>query len=322
MHAFHNILVIANGSPADKAALVDAFTIARKSSGKLTVVVEYPELPERLTNYTTAFEKAVIDPLQQHIENLMQKYQVQLDYTLVAEHGRGRAIRYIRRMLKNKHDILVKAAASRKDGTGLLALDMELLRKCPLPVMLCRPNQRSRERLHNRTGTLKTIAVAVDATYDDREQIALSHQLLNLTQRIAKQMVAEVHVISCWDYEHEHWLRNNGLARMPQVDINQAVLDAETHNLQSLETLMAHSKLSHCHMHHLRGSPEHIIPKTVKHIKTDLLVMGTIARTGIAGFFIGNTAENILQNVNTSLLTIKPLNFKSPVNIEPATKKR
>jgi nucleotide-binding universal stress UspA family protein len=45
----------------------------------------------------------------------------------------------------------------------------------------------------------------------------------------------------------------------------------------------------------------------------DILVMGTVARTGIAGFIIGNTAENILQTVTCSLLARKPNGFISPV---------
>ena len=44
-----------------------------------------------------------------------------------------------------------------------------------------------------------------------------------------------------------------------------------------------------------------------------LLVMGTLCRTGIPGFFIGNTAETILNQVDCSVLTVKPKGFVSPV---------
>ena len=45
----------------------------------------------------------------------------------------------------------------------------------------------------------------------------------------------------------------------------------------------------------------------------DLIVMGTVGRTGISGFLIGNTAEKILNTVDCSVLTLKPEGFKSPV---------
>ena len=45
----------------------------------------------------------------------------------------------------------------------------------------------------------------------------------------------------------------------------------------------------------------------------DLLVMGTVCRTGIAGFLIGNTAEEVLNQVDCSVLTRKLEGFVTPV---------
>jgi universal stress protein E len=56
------------------------------------------------------------------------------------------------------------------------------------------------------------------------------------------------------------------------------------------------------------------IVKSVKKNNIDLLIMGTLCRTGIEGFFIGNTAEKILNEVSCSLLALKPQGFKSPVS--------
>jgi len=44
-----------------------------------------------------------------------------------------------------------------------------------------------------------------------------------------------------------------------------------------------------------------------------LLVMGSVVRTGIAGYVIGNTAESLLGRVDCSVLAIKPEGFVSPV---------
>jgi nucleotide-binding universal stress UspA family protein len=62
------------------------------------------------------------------------------------------------------------------------------------------------------------------------------------------------------------------------------------------------------------------VPKTIvelaKSEAIDLLVMGTVCRTGIAGFIIGNTAEKVLSVVNCSVLTVKPEGFVTPVTLE------
>lgn len=63
----------------------------------------------------------------------------------------------------------------------------------------------------------------------------------------------------------------------------------------------------------LKGEPEDLIPATITDTKIDILIMGTVARTGISGFIIGNTAENILQKIDCSLLALKPQGFVSPV---------
>ncbi|MFU8769020.1 MAG: universal stress protein [Desulfotignum sp.] len=45
----------------------------------------------------------------------------------------------------------------------------------------------------------------------------------------------------------------------------------------------------------------------------DLVVMGTIARTGVSGLFIGNTAEAVFHQLQCSILAVKPPGFESPV---------
>jgi Universal stress protein family len=48
----------------------------------------------------------------------------------------------------------------------------------------------------------------------------------------------------------------------------------------------------------------------------DLLVMGTVARTGLAGFIVGNTAERLLQRLVCSALWVKPDGFFTPIRLE------
>lgn len=53
-----------------------------------------------------------------------------------------------------------------------------------------------------------------------------------------------------------------------------------------------------------------------KRIEADLVVMGTVARTGIPGFIMGNTAETVLNPIDCSVLAIKPPGFVTPVTLE------
>ena len=60
-------------------------------------------------------------------------------------------------------------------------------------------------------------------------------------------------------------------------------------------------------------SPDEVIPQFITENDIDILVMGTVGRSGIPGFVIGNTAENVLQNLNCSLIAIKPNGFMTPI---------
>ena len=41
--------------------------------------------------------------------------------------------------------------------------------------------------------------------------------------------------------------------------------------------------------------------------------MGTVARTGISGLVMGNSAEQVLDEVHCSVIAVKPPGFKSPI---------
>lgn len=69
---------------------------------------------------------------------------------------------------------------------------------------------------------------------------------------------------------------------------------------------------------HLKGRPALTLIRRVEEEKIDTIVMGTVARVGIAGFFIGNTAETILGRVSCSVLAVKPEGFVTPVTMDTA----
>jgi nucleotide-binding universal stress UspA family protein len=63
----------------------------------------------------------------------------------------------------------------------------------------------------------------------------------------------------------------------------------------------------------LEGEPERAISHFVDSNGVDLVVMGTVARSGIPGLVMGNTAERVLQRLRGSVLAVKPPGFVSPV---------
>ncbi|HNA79424.1 MAG TPA: universal stress protein, partial [Turneriella sp.] len=138
----------------------------------------------------------------------------------------------------------------------------------------------------------------------------------DLMQQIADQCDGELRIVSCWEYELEGFLRRNSWISLPAEDVSSSVLRAGDLHLAKLGELVQKAGISgRQNVHHPRGRAGELIPHFCTEHKIDILVMGTVARTGIPGFLFGNTAENIVRKLNCSLLALKPEGFVSPVEI-------
>lgn len=59
-------------------------------------------------------------------------------------------------------------------------------------------------------------------------------------------------------------------------------------------------------MHIKEGPADVLIPSMAKELDAVVTVIGTVARTGLSGALIGNTAEVVLDAVETDVLVLKP----------------
>ena len=66
-------------------------------------------------------------------------------------------------------------------------------------------------------------------------------------------------------------------------------------------------------VHQLKGWAEERILAFVRAKAVDILVMGSLARTGVKGFIMGNTAEGIMKKLPCAQVALKPNGFVSPV---------
>ncbi|RMH39833.1 MAG: universal stress protein, partial [Gammaproteobacteria bacterium] len=64
------------------------------------------------------------------------------------------------------------------------------------------------------------------------------------------------------------------------------------------------------------GETPHVIAEAAREFNADLVIVGTVARQGIAGIFIGNTAETTLELLDCDIITLKQENFVSPIGLE------
>lgn len=116
-----------------------------------------------------------------------------------------------------------------------------------------------------------------------------------------------------WEMFGEALMR--GRARFPASEIQGLLNDTrETHERRVQELAEAtHLDGVEYDIQMIKGRPREVLANEIERERADLLVMGTVVRTGVRGYFIGSTAEEVIQQVDCAILALKPTGFASPV---------
>ena len=309
MHSFLRILFVSHGAADETEGLKQAMSLVRNNGAELEILVVCPEFPKNLPDYRKKYEDLLVKQAEASVgatRTALKIAEAALPVVIRVESGDLPGTRIIRHVLRHDFDLVVKEAESKEGGVGFKAMDMELLRKCPCTLWLCRPIRQRHDDIH--------VAVAVDPESEEKAARDLSLRLLQLAYSLSETCSKDLSIISCWDYEYENDLRSNVWIKISEEELLKTVTEARSTSGAKLKKLIGESGIGNAHhVHHVRGRPDQIIPSLVEDKKVDILVMGTVARTGIPGFIIGNTAENIVQKLSCSLLALKPGGFISPV---------
>lgn len=315
MERFRRILVYAGQISGPDPALERACGLATSNGAALKLV----HVVEAVSGYylkgflpaqwdiRDLIEKETQRRLEKRVEPLRRQG---IDATAEVLFGRP-ALEVTREVLRNGHDLVMKTALGEDSLLGTAAT--RLMRVCPCPVWVVARGAPKRFR---------RILAAVDPEPDEDEQEALNLAILDLASSLSTCEGADLHVLHAWrnayDYGwsvHGEDLFGGGLSEAELFEyLDSARLDAA----ERVGALLSRSGISlpEKNVHLSRGSPEAVIPLFIRENAIDLIVMGTIARSGIKGFFIGSTAERVLRKVDCSVLAVKPDRFASPVTLE------
>jgi nucleotide-binding universal stress UspA family protein len=189
-------------------------------------------------------------------------------------------------------------------NASLESTDLHLLRKCPCPVWIIRPNQRK---------PFAKILIAVDPDPSETERLKIDADLVKLGISLASRENAKVEVIHTWQLDGESMLRGPRF-RMGEDEVHQLSEKVRSVRQKWLDSLLAPYAEHDIAVTLVKGPPGPTLVKFIEKKKPDIVVMGTVARSGLPGLLIGNTAEYVLGRISCSVLTIKPKGFKTPVS--------
>ena len=324
MKRFDNILLVLDPTKPCAPLVERAVAVAGNNQASLKIVVVVPQfvlaagLPLDGTVTMDLQARFVADQAGK-LEALAVPFRERLSIGTKVLTGTP-FLEVVREVLRGTHDLVIRAAENPGWLGRLLGSDdMHLLRKCPCPVWLVRCEAPTRYRRI-------LAAVDVDDGYAPEEvatRHALNREVLELAGAVALSEFAELHVVSVWDAIGEGLLRG-AFMHTPEEAVAAYVEHVRQRNAKGLDALMADLRerlgkdaveFVRPKTHLVKGAARREIPTLAQQLEVDLVVMGTVARTGIPGLIMGNTAETILDQLDGSVLAIKPPGFATPVTL-------
>lgn len=309
---FKNVLVGMDFSASADAALKQAFWLAQKSAAKLVLVHALRDLRQAMhrASYESRLDflygeglkfqreirqesdekmRQIVAPfvnagLEVKCETLVGDPSVALVYAAQAECS----------------DLVVVGTRGLSTWQQLLmgSTAKKLIRKCPTSILTVTAKH---------VETPKIVLAATDFSEVSRKAVLQGIEIADL----AGAEFHLLHVIDSTDVPEDLFQHANEGTSL-RHEVNQVAKDHLETFINSLG--IAAGRIQ---PHLTYGSPWQEITRLADHLNADLISMGTVGHSKIQELLLGTTSERVLDVCRSSILTVKPDGFVSP--IEPAT---
>ena len=310
MKRFKNILyILGDNNDISSSTTAKVQELARLNGASVTIVrIEEGSIADDIAKFFAGTSKKLSDAAVAQHESVIEDTlndpgwrDIELSNAVLT--GRG-FIAVIQKVLRDRHDLVIKEDRSER---GLEQLSMRLIRKCPCPVWVIRQKH---------GGGFKRILAAVDLSSDNPETLILNKKIIELCHSLAQRESGEAHYVHAWQLEYESMLRG------PRFNVKTDEIAKIKKQLQverkSIVDNLFHEALitpKEENVHLIEGETVAVIEKMLDTLRVDVIVMGTVGRTGISGLLIGNKAEKLLSDIHCTVLAVKPEGFISPVTL-------
>jgi universal stress protein E len=310
MHAIRSILVAVKDPKASSQPAVDkAAQLARAFGAKLELFhgIATPFYIESLgaSNGTLQdLENSWQAELKQQLEAVAQKIRKQGVKTTTHvqwDHPAFEAI--LRRAKRIKAGLIVAACheMQHRAASFLRLTDWELLRLSTIPVLLVKdskPYQRP------------VVLAAIDPLHTFAKPTRLDSEILKVGNAFKSALRGTLHAV------HAYVPMVVGLPSSEYLKPNLAAsMDSRARALvkEGFERETRAAAIPPARRHLVGEHPINAIPATARNTHAGIVVMGAVSRSGIKRFFIGNTAETLLDRIDCDVLVVKPPRFKNKI---------
>ena len=310
MKRFKNILYLLDEvSLTRQGSAGKVAELARLNEAQVTVMIAeesnfFDDLGRRITGRYEELRRAVETHHRERLDQFLQHERWQ-DIAVRPDYSEtDNFITIIRKVMGEGYDLVIKEASLKQ---GIDQLSMRLVRKCPCPVWVIKYG----------SSDFKRILAAVDVGGAHEESAALNKKILELAHSLAQREGGEAHYLHSWRLEYEVMLRGPRFKVSPE-EIMALKKDLFSERHTALTNLLEanHINCQERQVHVREGISSEVIQQAIGELDIDVVVMGSVGRSGIPGLLIGNRAEKLLTAINCTVLTVKPDGFKTPVTLD------
>lgn len=302
MDALRNILVLMEPGSEVQPAFDAALTLAQRFGARLELLMnDYQDLHAAYFAPPSAtvqeFHDAVMSAHRAVLESYVRRAEA-AGVPAICEALWGTPFHEIvlGRVAATQPDLVVKHSVhhNRIERTLFTGSDWHLIRECPVPLLLVK----SPERLVG-----SKMLVCVDPLHAHDKPAALDHRLLRTAAFLAGPLAGEVHALHVFSIPTPVTVVGDAYIAAATVPPAEATVAAAT---AAFRQLMAVHSLPESRAHLKVGAPARDILAESRALDAGLVIMGAVSRGRLDRWFVGNTAEAVLDRLACNVWVEKP----------------
>lgn len=269
-----HILVIINPNIDEQIALNKAVRLAEQLGSTITALIRKKHaIPKLMATLNKKLSVAAIKGIAISIEISDENNLLRAILRAQHEHGFGW-------LIKQPHQ------PSLTDHV-FLSDDWKLLRNSRCPVLMVNAN--------NNWEDGGPFLCCVNANSNDSEHQVLNAHVIKVGLLLAKVSNGQRHLVSAYPSIMQSGSESDQVPTLLESDYRSAC-----------RQMLGNHEIPDSQIHIVQGPPELLIPQVAEKIKAKMVVLGTVARSGLQGILLGNTAEQVLTRLKTDILILPP----------------
>ncbi|CAM3093051.1 MULTISPECIES: universal stress protein UspE [Pseudoalteromonas] len=305
MNTIKRILAVIDPTKDDHHGLARSIDLAKKSGASITAFMTVYDFSYEMTTMLSfeereAMRKAVINDRELWLKDIISTYPDVNITTQVVWHNRPfEAI--INTVIEQEYDLVVKSTHQHGALKSVIftPTDWHLVRKCPTPVLFVK------EMAWPEQGN---ILAAVNAVSENDEHVALNKRIIKDAQFLCELANAKLNLVNAYPATPI-----NIAIEIPEFNPGLYNESVKKHHIESTNELAKTFSLTNEQCFIEEGLPEDVIPDVANRLNSELVVIGTVGRTGLSAALVGNTAEHVIDSLDCDVLALKPDGYVSPL---------